>query len=204
MKDDFGKICLEIESIIKEIGEPLEGNCVYEHQTLNQMECLLNKRLNYESLSKKCTSICEIGFNAGHSLLSMMLSNQNAKYISFDLGIHLYSKPCFEFLKNKFSSTHLDIFWGDSRVTIPDFITKNPNTKFDLIHIDGSHRSEVYKEDWKNSLELSHPGTFIIFDDSDNPKISLFIDEQILSGEVIESKEVLETFGYKHRILIKI
>jgi hypothetical protein len=204
MKDDFGSICVEIESIVKEIGEPLEGNCVYEHQTLNPMDCLLNKRLNYEHLSKKSNSICEIGFNAGHSLLSMILSNPNAKYVSFDLGIHLYSKPCFNLLKNKFRDTQLDIFWGDSRVTIPDFITKNSNTKFDLIHIDGSHKSEIYKEDWKNSLKLSHPGTIIIFDDSDNPKISLFIDEQILGGEVTELKEVLETFGYKHRILIKV
>ena len=72
---------------------------------------------------------------------------------------------------------------------------------FDLIHIDGGHQSEVYIVDWKNSLNVTSRGSLIIFDDTDNTKISTFIDREIEKGNVIEAPDFLETYGYKHRIL---
>ena len=38
-------------------------------------------------------TICETGFNAGHSSLIWLLANPTAKVYSFDLGEHDYSRP---------------------------------------------------------------------------------------------------------------
>jgi len=177
---------------------------MYHHLSLKPWDCLLNKRKNYQKIATNKNKICEIGFNAGHSLLTMLLVNPDAKYVLFDLGSHKYSKPCFEYLKTKFPNTKMDIVWGDSRVTLLNYHLSKPKTKFDVIHIDGGHAYEVYSKDWKHSLQMIQKGGILIFDDTDNSRISSFIDKQIKRGVVKEADGYLETFGYKHRILIKI
>ena len=203
-EDKYLKICNGLKRLIKKTGEPLEGNCMYHHLSLKPWDCLLNKRKNYQKIATNKNKICEIGFNAGHSLLTMLLVNPDAKYVLFDLGSHKYSKPCFEYLKTKFPNTKMDIVWGDSRVTLLNYHLSKPKTKFDVIHIDGGHAYEVYSKDWKHSLQMIQKGGILIFDDTDNSRISSFIDKQIKRGVVKEADGYLETFGYKHRILIKI
>lgn len=202
-QEEYNRICRNLEKIIRKTGEPLEGNCVYRHMSFKRWGCLLNKRKNYQRIVKNKNKISEIGFNAGHSILAMLLVNQNAEYVLFDIGLHQYSKPCLEYLKTEFPNTKINMFWGDSRTTVPDFIQSNPDTRFDVIHIDGGHAYEVYSKDWDNALNLILYGGILIFDDTDNKKINNFVDSQIKSGIVKEAKEYLETYGYEHRILIK-
>lgn len=200
---EYLEICEELKKIINETGEPLEGNCMYQHLSFEPLECLLNKRINFQTLAKNKKNICEIGFNAGHSLLAMLLVNPDAKYVLFDLGSHKYAKPCFEYLQAKFPDTDIKIIWGDSRVTLPGYHLSNPDVVFDLVHIDGGHKYEIYSKDWENSISLVLKGGIIIFDDTDNAKIGAFVNTEIEKGIVKEANCFLETFGYKHRILIK-
>jgi len=199
---EYELICGELQKIIKNIGEPLEGNCVYKHLSFDRWDYLDNKRKYYRKICLGKKRICEIGFNAGHSILAMLLINPTAKYTLFDLGEHKYSRPCFEYLEQKFKDVNLSILWGDSTETFPNFICNNPEP-FDLIHIDGSDKSEVYTQDWVNSMKVITNGDHIIFDDTDNKKISAFIDSQVTKGIVKECYDFLPTFGYEHRILIK-
>lgn len=200
-EEEYSKICDDLKELIEETGKLLEGNCVYRHLSFDQWDVLLNKRINYQKAVKEKKFICEIGFNAGHSVLAMILVNSNAHYVLFDLGTHAYARPCFEYLKKIFPQTIMEIFWGDSRETLPAYNKKYPEVVFDLVHIDGGHRSEVYTIDWKNSLDVTSSGSLIIFDDTDNAKINVFIDNEIEKGIIIEATGFLKTFGYEHRIL---
>lgn len=203
-EEEYLEICEELKKIIEETHEPLEGNCVYKHLSFEVWDCLLNKRKNYRAVVKGKNKICEIGFNAGHSILAMMLVNPSAHYILFDLGIHRYSKLCFEYLKKRLPDVKMEIIWGDSRDTVPIYHLNNPEIMFDVVHIDGGHKQEVYSIDWKNSIDISMSGSFLIFDDTDNEKINLFIDTEIKKGIVTEADGFLETFGYEHRILVRV
>ncbi len=200
---EYLEICEEIKKIVEETGEPLEGNCMYKHLSFDLWDCLENKRKNYQKAVKGKKRVCEIGFNAGHSILTMILVNPDAEYVLFDLGIHKYLKPCFEYFKKRFPGLNIKIIWGDSRNTLPMYHKENPEMWFDIIHIDGSHKREVYTIDWKNSLDISSAGSILIFDDTDNKKISTFIDGEIQKKVVQEATGFLQTFGYQHRILIK-
>ncbi|MDP1625051.1 MAG: class I SAM-dependent methyltransferase [bacterium] len=197
---EYLSICDELEKIIVEIGEPLEGNCFYRHLSLERWECLKNKRRNYQTAVAGKKTVGEVGFNAGHSILAMLLVNPAARYTLFDLGEHAYSRPCFEYIKARFPQTIIEVLWGDSRLTMPKYIQENPRNSFDLIHIDGGHKSEVYTKDWINSLLLIKEGGLLIFDDSDNKKIGIFLDSQISNQSVSEVGGYLKTFGYEHRI----
>ena len=202
-EEDYFEICEKLKKIIKKTGEPLEGNCLYKHDSFEKWGCLKNKRINYQNIAKNKDKICEIGFNAGHSFLCMILVNPNAEYTLFDLGKHKYSKPTFNFLKKIFPKTKISMIWGDSTKTIPNFYKKNPKKTFDVIHIDGGHQSKIYIEDWYNSLKLISTDGVLIFDDTDNNKISTFLDNEIKKGKVAETNEFLKTSGYEHRIFIK-
>lgn len=200
---EYLEICEELKKLIGGTGEPLEGNCMYQHLSFEPRDCLLNKRINFQTLAKNKKNICEIGFNAGHSLLAMLLVNHDAKYVLFDLGSHKYAKPCFEYLQARFPDTDIKIIWGDSRVTLHEYYLSHPGIIFDLIHIDGSHKHDIYSKDWENSLPIVSKGGILVFDDTDNIKISAFVDTEIEKGVVKEANGFLETFGYQHRILIK-
>ena len=200
-EEEYSKICDDLKELIEKTGEPLEGNCVYRHLSFDQWDVLLNKRLNYQRAAKGKKFICEIGFNAGHSVLAMILANPNAHYVLFDLGTHAYARPCFEHLKKIFPQTTIEMFWGDSRETVALYHREHTEMVFDLVHIDGGHRSEVYTVDWKNSLNATSSGSLIIFDDTDSAKINAFIDKEIERGIISEATGFLKTSGYEHRIL---
>lgn len=200
---EYLRICDDLKKLIEKTGEPLEGNCMYRHLSFDQWDVLVNKRINYQKAVKGKEFVCEIGFNAGHSVLAMILVNPNARYVLFDLGTHAYTRPCFEYLKKLFPKTIIEIFWGDSRETLAGYHKKHSQIVFDLVHIDGGHKSEVYRIDWKNSLEVASRGSLIIFDDTDSEKINTFINKEIEKNIVCEAVGFLQTSGYEHRILEK-
>lgn len=202
-EERYSIICNNLKKLIEKTGEPLEGNCVYRHLSFNQWDVLLNKRMNYQKAVRGRKNICEIGFNGGHSVLAMIISNPNAHYVLFDIGLHSYARPCFEYIKKIFPHTVIEMYWGDSRETLANYHREHPEVVFDLIHIDGGHRSEVYSVDWKNSLDVTASGSLIIFDDTNSVKVDAFLNMEIEKNIVRESLDFLKTSGYEHRIFEK-
>ena len=93
----------------------------------------------------------------------MLLVNPTAEYTLFDLGEHLYSKPCLEYIRSLFPTTKIRMFWGDSRKTMVEYLSNPSHQTFDCIHIDGGHTPEVFEKDWVNSYSLAKDNAIIIF-----------------------------------------
>ena len=149
--------------IIKKMGELLEGNIFMFHHTNTYTDEFLNKTKNICSLllNKNIKSVMEIGFNSGFSALLMLITNPNIYLTCFDLGEHKYTMPCYNKLKETFGD-RLNIIIGDSMKTVQTI-----NNKFDLIHIDGGHSTDVANSDIVNSYKLSKQRTILIMDDYD-------------------------------------
>jgi predicted O-methyltransferase YrrM len=122
----------------------------------DEIEVIINKgpRIPFKN-------VMEIGFNAGFSALLMLVTNPNVKITCYDLGEHKYTISCYEVLKQLFQD-RINIIIGDSTITL-----KTDNNKYDLIHIDGGHSTEVATSDIINSYRLSKKGTILIMDDYD-------------------------------------
>lgn len=170
----------------------IEGNVCYSHpfQQGSQLdEDSHPKRFNLWSLATRRNHIMEIGFNAGHSSLIMLLANRDALLTIFDLEMHPYTRPCFELLQNFFP--HMRAYYGDSTKTVASFVKDNPNAKFDLIHIDGNHTIEVLEKDYEHAKLLSRPrslgtrnlDTIVIVDDTLGP-IGDFVKNKAEIGEI--------------------
>ena len=158
----------KIKEIVEASGELCEGNVFWSHYDPEpqEMSKFLNKRINLFNYSQKAQSIMEIGFNAGHSCLLYLLSNPTSTLQIFDLGVHRYTRPCFEYLSSQFPN-RMNIEFGDSRQTVSSYIAGNIGKVFDMIHIDGGHDECVVKADILNSIQLSDSKTVIISDDDE-------------------------------------
>ena len=199
----------DIKSIIVEHiqGEVFEGNCFYYHASLNMFPELYTKQLNLYWYGKQATRICEIGFNAGHSAMLMLLGNINKSihFTVFDIGQHRYTTPCYNYIKQTYSNVLFEYIQGDSTVKMPEWINANPQatSTYDLVHVDGGHSEYCASNDMKNADLLLKPNGIMIIDDTDAPQINKLVDMYVASKKYAEMP-AFKTFGYPHRIIQKI
>lgn len=197
-----------LKNIIIKTNVPFEGNCFYHHNTLNIYPELYSKQLNLFWCGKQAIeNICEIGFNAGHSTMLMLLGRTNTpiNFTIFDIGRHLYTKPCLEYIKSQFSYVNFEYVEGDSTVIMPKWINNHPELmyKYDVVHVDGGHTKHCISNDMKNADLLVKKNGIIIIDDTDNKIINKYVDLYISTGNYIEMN-LLQTYGYLHRVIKKV
>jgi len=133
----------------------LEGNI--EDVAGQQKELIL--------LSKGIKTAMEIGFNAGHSAELFLKNNPELTLTSFDIGDHNYVLTAKRYIDKTFPGRHTLII-GDSTMTIPKFIKDHPETKFDLLFIDGCHEFDIAKADLENCKHLAKKDSIFIMDDT--------------------------------------
>ena len=108
-------------------------------------------------------TVCETGFNAGHSTLIWLLANPNAKVYSFDLNEHPCTALMADYLKNRFKD-RLNITFGNSKETLPVFRRANPDVKCDFIIVDGGHTVDVASSDLENFYQMANRLNIVFFD----------------------------------------
>lgn len=134
-----------------------EGNCQDIPEQVDDLIKLINK--------SNIVNVLEIGFNAGHSAEIFLENNENLTLTSFDLGTHNYVNIAKEYIDLTYPNRH-NLIIGDSRITIPEYIKNNKDTKFDIIFIDGGHDYDIAKSDMENCFHLAHKDTIVILDDT--------------------------------------
>jgi hypothetical protein len=206
-KEEREKYLKDLHTIIIKSNIPLEGNCFYKHNTLELFSNLYTKQLNLFWCGKQPkTTICEIGFNAGHSTMLMLLGREKSPltYTIFDIGMHSYTVPCFEYMKSQFPNILFEYIEGDSTITMPNWINKNNNLigTYDLVHVDGGHSEHCIANDMINADKLLRVGGIMIIDDTNDEIINDYVSKYVKSGKY-KDMLLLETFIYPHRIIRK-
>jgi predicted O-methyltransferase YrrM len=195
IKEEVRNQIFEIADILNNIGERVEGNLICDISSDNLTDDVnKNKIYNLMKLAEGKSKICEIGVNAGHSLLLMVSVNPTAEYLIFDLGGHAYTRPCVEYIKNAYPSTKITEVYGDSNVTLKNYIESNELHTFDLIHIDGGHETKTVENDFTCTQELLKKGGVVVFDDYNYHNIKEVVDYYRDRGIISEYKtDMVET-----------
>ena len=186
-----------IKEIVSKYTNQPEGNCFWDHLTFNEYEEFNNKQFNIYYLGSISNNIMEIGFNAGHSCLLMLLANPNSKITIFDICMHKYTIPCFNYLNKEFPN-RLELIIGNSLDTVINYKEK----KFDLLHIDGYHEEEHVYHDILNSRKLAEKNNIVILDDDNLPPLNRLHREFIKFGvlEIFKDPNLLEPKIYTHLV----
>lgn len=163
-----------LNEIVRGSGEMLEGNLFYFHNS-SQIEDKPDPRRSHKRRNLfRClhgkNSILEVGFNAGHSALLMLSAFPLLHYTAVDIGSHRYTRPCAEYLKDRFSG-RFEIHFGDSRDVLPKL--RMEKKRYDLIHVDGGHGPNTCASDLSNACLLTPrmPSGHILLDDAKAPEI---------------------------------
>ena len=201
------KILDDLKILIIDSKGSLEGNYFYVHASLNLNPDLYAKQLNLFWCGKQAiTKICEIGFNAGHSTMLLLLGRDKKPldFTIFDIGKHPYTKPCLNYIQSQFSQINFEYIEGDSTVSMPKWIKANVKQMglYDVVHVDGGHSEHCISNDMKNADILVKKGGIVIIDDTNLPHINKYVDEYVSSG-AYRKMDVLRTIRNPHRIIQK-
>lgn len=125
----------------------------------------LSQHRYYHHLVKdaKPKTICEIGFNAGHSTLIWLTASPDAKVYSFDIGRYEYTRVMAEYLDSKFPG-RLKLIYGNSLETVPK-VAQLELLYCDMIVIDGGHDYEIVSRDLQNMKAMASAVNIVVFDD---------------------------------------
>src|SRR6218665_310870 len=122
------------------------------------------KALHYMAGLKFVRTICETGFNYGHSSFNFLTASDKAVVHSFDIGSHPYTKQMANYLSAKFPGRFF-IRYGDSTASVPEFVQKNSDIRCDLIFVDGCHSYPVAKSDLETLMKIASNDNIIVMDD---------------------------------------
>lgn len=169
-KDDYKKFIKtykfhfdNLQMIVESTGEQIEGNIYCDTLFNTELDFLKAKQINLISICIYASRIMEIGFNAGHSALLMLLANPGSTIVCFDICEHEYTKHCFEYLHSQFPD-RIELHPGNSNIAVNAY----EGEPFDLCHIDGCHNPHVANIDFHNTMTLTKEGTIVIFDDTNH------------------------------------
>ena len=152
---------------------------------------MTEQSLAYYSLANASfvKTICETGFNAGHSAFNWLASNADANVYSFDLGEHGYSKPMASYLRSVFDK-RLAVYWGDSKLSVPAFSRQFSDLYCDIIVVDGGHRYADAKADLDNFRAHARPERHLLIIDDHPTKVLAGVrqawEEEVRAGRIEE------------------
>lgn len=123
------------------------------------------KTIHYVTRKRHVRTVCETGFNLGHSSFNYLTANKRLVVHSFDLGKYRFAWRMSAYLKRKFPNRFF-IHFGDSRETIPIFMGENPGLQCDFILVDGGHAYSEAMSDLRNLAMIANlQGNLIMLDD---------------------------------------
>lgn len=111
-------------------------------------------------------SICEVGFNAGHSAMLMLEAAPAARLVSFDVADS--SKPWVARQASRLKQAYGDRFAlivGDSRKTLPAYRRAHEGAACDVAFIDGSKTFEGRLADLRAMHAMASRGATVFFDE---------------------------------------
>lgn len=156
-----------LEEAVKESQEPLEGNILYMHHSLELNPKNLSKQMNLFSLASSLpledSLALEVGFNAGHSSLLMLAAHPTLHIVAFDLCEHRYTEACFQILCARFPG-RIQLVRGRSQQTVLRWAQES-GLRADLVHIDGDHEAEAARCDLRNCRAAARAHAWLVFDD---------------------------------------
>ena len=135
------------------------------------------------------TTVCELGFNAGHSSILFLETLPKAKVFSFDIGEGTFTIPNKDMLKGVYGP-RFEFVLGDSAKTLPGFVGE---VECDVAFADGQKGFDMRYADVLALSRISKKGALLFLDEVS--------DSACASGKASERECSLSTSTYSGETL---
>ena len=117
-------------------------------------------------LRRQPVTVCEVGFNLGHSAVAFLSAIGPAgRYVGFEFGGRFVSAAAALVNGSSLFPGQVELVMGDSLTSVPTFLAARPSFKCDLLSIDGDHRIEYVTADWRSFKRRLAPDHVALLDD---------------------------------------
>ena len=140
----YVQAALELDQHLRDSGVEMQAVEGKSLTFLNKLRMMRNSVLR-----PGMETVCEIGFNAGHSSL-LWLTGGARRVLSFELGQYTYSTKAVTWLSQRFPG-RLQVVMGDSLKTVPSFHAMWPEERCNVLFIDGGHQ---YHHAWNDLVNF--------------------------------------------------
>ena len=131
-----------------------------------------SKEMHRLASNPMISTICEIGFNTGYSVVNFLTANNQATIFSFDLFVHGYAPAAVRILHEMFPTRDLIVIPGDSKNTVPIATKHYLKNKCNLLFIDGGHSAQQLLTDIINMRDAANVTYHIVLiDDIHEPHL---------------------------------
>jgi hypothetical protein len=204
---------VNLANIVIRSGDKIEENIISQTGTLEPCLEFYAKQLNMFWCGKTATpnKICEIGFNAGHSAMILLLGREKTplNFTIFDIGHHIYTLPCMNYIASEYSNVQFEYIQGDSTVYIPKWLETNQFHigQYDLVHVDGGRGEVCVMSDMKYADLLTHVNGIIIVNETNQKLINATVELYLATGRYVELNVLklnTNTQISEHRIIKKL
>jgi hypothetical protein len=125
-------------------------------------------------------TVCETGFEIGHSALAFLHSSPSTRVVSFDMMEAQYKKDCEVWLQQTYGKDRIQVIPGNTADSVPQYLKNNPQLQCGVVFPDEGH-------DWRDEVrtaKLFQPHatcqTIVILDWGS--------DVSVISGGVVNSE----------------
>ena len=187
---------IELQKIVSVHGLPYGcGSYLMDGKSLDYTPIMYPKQVALRSAAKGKKRGIEIGVNAGHSLLLILIANQDIVLDAIDICELTYTEPCVKYLQDQFPN-RINFYKGDSHKVLESMDLKD---KYDFIHIDGYHEVNHVK---KEIDYLEQNDATCVIDDIEGlhgvsehlqskwPNLSKYVPNCIWTNAVFSKKEM--------------
>jgi hypothetical protein len=164
-----GSLIDEIEKVLQKVGAraaAIVGRTVDEtFARMGHIGNVPNEVRDYAAaaLLPGVRTICEVGFNAGHSAAVFLLANTQARYIVFDMQDLPWSHQTYQYISEMFPG-RTELVPGNSHTSIAEYHVKHPLAMCDLWSIDGDHEASALI-DFEAARLMSARHGYVLADD---------------------------------------
>lgn len=171
-------IIARIDQLIRQRGEPLEGNiCYWDREHGREFAPgLAAKRQLWQQIVTTVAHCVEIGVNAGHSAALALAANPRLGYTGIDPCIHGYTLPCWEIIAEEYGA-RVQLIPKGSPGAFSELELIRP-AKY-LWSIDGDHSQQGCERDIQAVTARAEPGDLLWIDDTTTKTVRRAIKSQL-------------------------
>jgi hypothetical protein len=146
------------------------------------------------ALHDSVETVCEIGFNTGHSAL-LWLASGAQQVLSFELGQYPYSAKAVGWLSERFPN-RLQVIMGDSSLSVPAYTQWWPLMECNLLFVDGGHLYHHALGDLQNFRAMANQTFhYLLVDDTEQGEVATAWRDYQSEGGAVETEVVVSAYS---------